>query len=592
VPPGEQVRVAISSTIDVADLDKFGLWRSHVASVADPSDGYTPDELVAASALMRAASSGWTWWLTPSTDVRLVHAVPQVVAPPSLSGLTLTVRHPGRAVAALTGLVHVHGPSTDTLLVRASWTETVDDPSTPGPTPATKQDVVVRSTVGERERTGVLFLVDLQPAPPYAEGLEHIGFHRMIQTFADTHHRRVTYTPSGTSRYAEMFDPHDVPPPADGDPVVIDIPSSARPATPHVLDTVPVLRWEEHSEPDEPFAWRQVRRSGVRIWLARPWFSSGDGELLGVLVADASSSASVPDTSTSVWGADPIHHKRDTISGGTTLPLLSMGELVSLAFHDRDWPDSPGSPVQVVNAVALRDVPLHPTVHVLAYLPVYDEKSQRWFVDVDLHDTSTLWPFVRLAVARFQPSAIDGCSLSTPTLTSWVQPLPSRTLTVSRPDRRRVQVTVTGTVNWLRDASNVTELTGELISEDSPTGAAAARAARLQQSRVVRATVQRKPAGGGDLDWESESSTLLVATTVEETGQLRATWTGSVHLPDQSGTDAGDALGYPPLRRPGGTGSQWRVLVEEHELLDADSQRPGQDVRIVPRLVYAGEVAL
>ena len=76
VPPGEQVRVAVSSTLDVAALDKFGLWRSHLASVADPADGFTTDEVVAAAALMRAASSGWTWWLTPSVDVRLVHAVP------------------------------------------------------------------------------------------------------------------------------------------------------------------------------------------------------------------------------------------------------------------------------------------------------------------------------------------------------------------------------------------------------------------------------------------------------------------------------------------------------------------------------------
>ena len=62
---------------------QFGLWRSHLASVVDPADGYTTDEVVAAAALMRAASSGWTWWLTPSTDVRLVHAVPDAGAAPA-----------------------------------------------------------------------------------------------------------------------------------------------------------------------------------------------------------------------------------------------------------------------------------------------------------------------------------------------------------------------------------------------------------------------------------------------------------------------------------------------------------------------------
>ena len=63
---------------------------------------------------MRAAASGWTWWLTRRVDVRLVHAVPAPVRPPQLSALSLFLRPEGRSVAALTGLVDVHGSSTDT----------------------------------------------------------------------------------------------------------------------------------------------------------------------------------------------------------------------------------------------------------------------------------------------------------------------------------------------------------------------------------------------------------------------------------------------------------------------------------------------
>ena len=211
VPPGEQVRVAVSSTLAVAELDKFGLWRSHLASVADPADGFTTDEVVAAAALMRAASSGWTWWLTPSVDVRLVHAVPAPVRPPELSSLSLFLRPPGRSVAAFSGLVDVHGSSTDLLVVRASWTEQVDDVSATGPQEVSKSDVVVRSPVGERERTGVAFLYDFLPTGPLAAALGGIGFHRMLQTFEDTHYRRVTYVPSGTTRYAEYFEPVPAP---------------------------------------------------------------------------------------------------------------------------------------------------------------------------------------------------------------------------------------------------------------------------------------------------------------------------------------------------------------------------------------------
>lgn len=629
VPPGEQVRVALSSTLDPAALDKFGLWRSHLASVADPEDGYTPDEVVAAAALMRAAASGWTWWLTPATDLRLVHAVPAPVRPPELKALEVFLRPPGRAVVALTGLVDVHGPSTDTVQVRARWTETVDDPAAPGPQTVTRSDVVVRSAVAETERTGVLFLYDFLPTGPLAQALGNIGFHRMLQTFQDTHYRRVTYVPSGATRYGEYF-PH-VPDPEDpalaGRPVELDIPSSARPAAPVVLDAAPLLRWEGAPEHADPFAWRQVRRSGVRIWLARPWFSSGDGELLGVLVFDPDEwvqqpdgswtrgpkARPAPDGATSLWAADPIVRHGGSTSSPTVPPLLTLDQLVldlvetgaaegvgirpplggrPPGGRERAWPDAPGYPVAVAAAVPLRDVRGRPSVRVLGYRPEYDEATGRWFVDVAIQETPALWPFVRLAVARYQPQSIAGCELSQVALTSWVQPLPARTLTVSRPDPGQVQVTLTGVVSWLRwDPHGAPELPGEQLSADSPTGDAAIRASRLQQSRTVRASVQSRAAGTGDLEWQTVSSWLLLAVSVEEAGGFRATWSGSVNLPAGAGTPAGEAAGVPGLRQPGNPDSLWRVLVEEHELLDADPPPGGRSAR-VPRLVYADSVGL
>jgi hypothetical protein len=118
---------------------------------------------------------------------------------------------------------------------------------------------------------------------------------------------------------------------------------------------------------------------------------------------------------------------------------------------------------------------------------------------VALQETPALWPFVRLAVARYQPHSIEGCSWSPTALTSWVQPLPGRTLTDTRPDADHAQVTLTGAVSWLRFRS---EGPGALISDelsaDSPTGDAAHRALRLMQTRTVRVSVQRRPDGGGD----------------------------------------------------------------------------------------------
>jgi len=617
LPPGEQVRVVVSSTLRTTDLDRFGLWRSHLASVADPADGFTPDEVVASASLMRAAASGWTWWLTPSTDIRLVHAVPTPVRPPQLSALSLFARPPGRAVAALSGLVDVHGPSTDLLRVRASWSEWVDDPAADGPQQVTRSDVVVRSPVGERERRGVLFLYDHQPTGALAQRLGGMGLHQMLQTFPDTHHRRVSYVPSGTTRYAEYFEPGQIPEPEEGTAVVLDIPSSARPAAPVVLDAVPLLRWSAEAEPGEPFGWRRTRRSGVRVWLDRPWFSSGDGELLGVLVADpdewtrapdgswsrTAKEQPVPDGATSLWAADPILVHGGQTSDPTVPPLLAIEHLVldlaetgaAEAFHqapplggravggaDRGWPEEPGLPVAAAAAVPLRDVSGHPVVRVLGYRPEYDPASRRWFVDVALQDTPALWPFVRLAVARYQPQAIEGCSLSPTALTGWVQPLPGRTLTVTRPDADHAQVTLTGAVSWLRfDLQGPTELTGDQLSADSPTGDAVPRAVRLLATRTVRVSVQGRPKGAGDLEWVDHTWVELVAVSVQEDAPYAATWTGTVDLP----------AAQVPLRRPGQDGSTWRLLVEEQELLDADPTPEGRE-QTTPRLVYADAVLL
>ncbi|MFT4166225.1 MAG: hypothetical protein QM650_13380, partial [Microlunatus sp.] len=638
MPPGEQVRVALASTVDAADLERFGLWRSQLASVVNPVDGYTPDELSAMVALTRAASSGWCWWLTPATDLRLVHAVPVPVTPPQLRGLAVAQRPPGRGVVLLSGLVDVHGPSTDLLTVTASWTEQVDDPSTDGPEEISRSDVLVRSTVGERQRTGILFLYDAQPFGPFAGELGGLGFHKALQTFADTHYRRVTYVPAGTTRYAEFFPPDQVPTdPPTGDPVVLDILSSARPAAPQVLDAVPLLQWEAGPEPSEPFAWRQVRRSGVRVWLARPWFSSGDGELLGVCVFDPNEwvpnpttgklesrpkARQAPDGATSLWAADPITRRGGTTSDPTVPPLLGLDQLLQdaadlssdsllgitpplggrpIGARDSGWQPKPGSPVTVAESVPLRDVQGRPAVRVLGYQPEYDADSGRWFVDIAVQETPALWPFLRLAVARYQPHSIEGCSLSPVALTSWVQPLPTRTLTVSRPDAHQVQVSLTGIVSWLRFPEVPPEIPGDQLGADSPTGAAAVRAMRLQQTRTVRASVQTRPAGGGDLDWQTTTTSLLLAVSVSESGGYRATWTGSVQLPATAGTPTGDDDGVPSLRRPGATDSDeeadptkpaWRVLVEEHELLDGDPVAIGAGPSQVPRLVYADTVLL
>jgi hypothetical protein len=69
--------------------------------------------------------------------------------------------------------------------------------------------------------------------------------------------------------------------------VRVMVPSTALPAAPVVHSVIPLFRWSDTSEPEQPMSFRHVRRAGVRVYLERPWFSSGNGELLGVLLPPA-----------------------------------------------------------------------------------------------------------------------------------------------------------------------------------------------------------------------------------------------------------------------------------------------------------------
>jgi len=620
VPRGESVRATLSSSVRREDLDRFGMWRSQLAGTLVPGadGGLTQDQLAAAEALMRAAASGWTWWLTPSTDLLLVHAVPRPVRPPRLISLRMLMRPPGRGIAALAGVADVHGPSTGRLLLRASWTKSVDEPTSAGPAVVARTDIVTDSQVGARERSGLFGLVDFQPTSTpvdLADGT--IGLHAAVQKFPDTHHRVVTYTPSGTTRYRELFDAADLPADDDpllaGEPITLDVPSSARPAVPVVLDTVPLLRWERLVEPAQPFALRSVRRSGVRLWLARPWFSSGDGELLGVLTFEPYEpdpdnpgqqrlkAVQARDNATSLWGRDPL-----AVAGGggdlraaTNPPLVPLRDVVlgGLLNQIQIEPQPAARPVAVALAVPLVDHAGFPTVRVFGYAPEYDETSGRWFVDVALEDGPALWPFVRLAVARYQPSSLPGMALSAVALSSWVQPLPTRSLTVSRQGPERIQLTLTGTISLLHGLPRA-GLSGDLsedeeITGDTPTGTAAKVAAIVRLSRRVRVSVQQLPDGASDLGWSTVTRAELRTVSVAP-ATWQATWTGSLQLPAGSGTPAGDAAGLPVMQTPG-TSVAWRVLVEEHEVLDGDD--PGTaaasvDPVPIERLVFADTVPL
>jgi hypothetical protein len=289
-----------------------------------------------------------------------------------------------------------------------------------------------------------------------------------------------------------------------------------------------------------------------------------------------------PDGAVSLWGRDPAY-TGPTITAGTVPPLVDPTQLLLGSVSDQPV-ERAARPVATVRGVALADVPETPPAVVLGYQPEFHPARDHWFADIAMDDGPALWPFVRLALARYQPSSIDGCSLSPLGLTSWVQPLPTRTTTVNRPDENRVRVTVSGVVALLRAPRVVGAVAGDDLDADTPMGQAARIDALLAGTRIVMARLERLPEGGSDLQWETVTYRRLPVVGSGTEFTMRVTWSGDLRLPEPL-----------ELRTPGSSTSSWRVVVEEQELLDADDpdqpNSAGQTV-IVRRTVFADTIPL
>lgn len=557
LPPGEQVAVKYSTTLDDDHLKKMGLWASH--PVNDPNVPGS-DRLV----LAEAARNGWMWWLTPDEDLRLVHATARPAILPRISRLSARPRTRDIATAALDGVLDVHGASTDKIELRAVWSDPIDDPEAPDWVERTTAEVVEKYQIGESERYSLL-------TPDF--NAQQVGTRKVTEpiriathTFPDTKARSVKYRLYGSSRYREFFTPNELPDVNDagsqGNVVEVNVPSSSVPAPAVVHDAIPMFMWEQSTEPEQPFAVRRVRRSGVRVWLDRPWFSSGRGEMLAVIATGDPALAGGKAESVSLWARDPIIAGPD-MTKAYEVPVLAAWQqrAVQLRLKPETLPGRPelhaikkGEPTngdRVVNAHA--------------FTPQFHKERKRWFVDVVLESASAMWPFLRLAVARYQPNSIADVEFSEVTTTDFVQLPPERIGTLSRPDDGQVRITVTGT-------TAVTAAPGVQVPAQKPTRRQLLTL--LPKSRRVVATLQaRNKVSGSDLDWIDLKKVDATLAGVDAKA-CAATWTAALPL------DPHQALITP------GTSEDLRVQVEEFENFSADAPVGSDQLATAERLVY------
>jgi hypothetical protein len=252
----------------------------------------------------------------------------------------------------------------------------------------------------------------------------------------DTRRHDLTVRPAATSPFREYFDPGTLAVRA-GQPATITVKNRSRPTAPVVHAALPLFAWARSTANG---VYKSTRKTvGVRVVLDRPWNVTGVGERLGVVVyrlsADATSAGGKKLRElVTRWGTDPLQEQQPQ----------STEHLLANRFGGQS--DLAGAVTLPEGPPSTDTVPV-PKVDVVAYPVEFDPARDRWVADVQfsaLGLPETAWPFLRLALVRFQPQSLTGCHLSPVTIAPFVQIPPTRTIEARREGPVGVRVKVTG----------------------------------------------------------------------------------------------------------------------------------------------------
>jgi hypothetical protein len=541
-PKASITAVLMSSYFAPPDLEVMALWQWLIeAGTATP-------------ALRALILDRLHYMFTPYRELVIVHAVRQPLTPPAIGKLTVA-RSPGATYALLTGDALAQVQSTIRLDVLAAWADPYDDGKS-------KQGaVLLEKTSRVDEIPLALGQSDLVPL----DKLRH--------DFGDTKHHEVFYSAVATTRFLEYFTEvvtetltgtaaavcskagfapgtvdvraaddsatiyrsgvdfteddkagsivrisggsipdggsvavQFVAPPVtrsslekDAKPptkfgYLLSIPSTARPPAPDVRYLIPAWNWVTVKSASSPSSSRVG--NVLRVYLGRPWFESGIGELLGVVVASPPPGAALPSglrPLVSGFGSDPVFVAGPVGAPKATDFPLATHKGISLQLEEQKagigWVDVAGHEVS------------------------WDKSRRLWFADISIGAGQSYFPFVKLALVRYQPASLPGFELSRVVQADFIQLTPNRSMGLTYPSGTEVNVEVLGP-GYLATAERGTPDT-------------------MRAYLQVRAVKTSDP----DLQWiidpAQPDGTVLSVTSSSETITV---WKGTVKLPKARGT--------------------------------------------------------
>ena len=396
---------------------------------------------------------------SPWRTLTFVHAIQQPATQIATSTKKLPVinelsssKNFGDTFASININLEVHGASTGVVDIEADWVDWVDDGFSVNKEGCSKISHMAK----------VYHFTSVYQVNNYVFGdfpLKNINnnpFKAPPHQFNDTRHRFVNYTVIASTRYKEYFY-NLIKEKGDGFKITresniianTNILSSARPLAPQVAYVIPIFEWAREPKGDTVYT---IRASGLRVYLKRPWFNSGEGEKLSMVVLPLGNNNTLFPLDTNLfeplfttWGSDPTKLSSPLpttiFPDKTAFVALKKGDAGNLYAEDNLSIEEND---QIKASVAAFDVK-------------YDDKKDLHFADIMINYGLSYFPFVKLALATYQQHSVrkngTDCCLSKIVHADYIQVPPPRATSLKR-NGTNITVAISGTLPAFSQNSN------------------------------------------------------------------------------------------------------------------------------------------
>jgi hypothetical protein len=589
---GDTVNLQLSSHVDSGDLIKLGMFQWISAFYHGAVPGSFQNDVL----------TGLNWSMTPYTTLELVFAVQKPLLAPLFSNFG-PLKVLGLTYAELFGDLTYSPKSTARTDLLATWGEPVDNgpgtgaPHGPGapvttlalrqstvftiPSSHTQQAVAIERFTGRHEffdtkhrevvyigKATSRFTEHYQgvatinvPSPGTATPLALPGFPGLglepgsvvVSNGTTVYQDKTGFTIDAAAGTITFIKPPAGPPTGSSvtidflPPVSVDsgiyplnILSSARPLSADIAFIVPIYEWSKVRKVGaKTYSGRSP--SALRIFLSRPWWSSGIGELLGVVTYPGAEfpdiTATIPAATSSYvsdWGEDPVFQSRFQLPS-------PHPRLKSFPFRVHSHTD-----LTIDERAGIK-------VNVAGHKVQYDAVRDLWYCDVRIDIARSYTPMIRLALARYQPDSVPGAELSRIVLADVMSVEPGRAAVIVRKSPTLL--------------SSVT-LAGYSYEKDAHQGGTGPGVAELVVERRV-SSIHDEVVG-----WEPVEKPIAMSSYTDHSG--RTFWTArDVKIP---------------------AGGKHRLFIAQYEVVPDDRRKQNVYIAFIPsrglRLLYQDLIPL